>query len=503
MKICLINPLFVEPSSRGQERYFVRSGSRWPSSYLRRPGRRPRYVPFPFFMAYAAALLEKEGFAVSVLDAVGANLPVDALVERVVRERPDWIVYETTTPTLNWDLALATRLKERTGATIALSGTHVTTFPQETLEQAAAVDYVLLYEYEFTLLELLRTSSVGGELGSIAGVAYRKDGRVVLQRDYVPIDPLDRLPLPARHLFPLPDRPDMDAYWDGFCQHRPAVQMHASRGCPFRCDFCLWIQVMYRDGKYRTFSAERVADEMEDVVGRFKAREIYFDDDDFTVSKKHVLAICREIRRRGLRVPWSCMGDAVVPDAEMLDAMADAGCVGMKFGVESAAPEILARLGKPVDLQRVLEVARGCSRRGIKTHATITFGLWEETRETMERSLAFVQELDVDSVQFSITSPFPGTRYFEELRKSGRLTTLDWTRYDGSRSSVVVFPHLSVSEIESFCARAPSRWLWKKLRDPAWGLRQIRYLARLLKGQGMRGLGQRIRRALEILWSSS
>lgn len=501
MKVCLINPLFVEPASTGQERYFVRSGSRWPSSYVRRPGSRPRYVPFPFFMAYAAALLEQEGFSVSVLDAVGANMPVEVMIERIARERPDWVIYETTTPTLNWDLTLARRIKERAGASVGLSGTHVTTFPRETLEREPAVDCVLLYEYEFTLLELLRACSGRGNLEAIPGLAYRKDGGIVVQKDYAPIDPLDRLPRPARHLFPLPERPDMDVYWDGFCQHRPAVQMHASRGCPFRCDFCLWVQVMYRDGRYRTFSAERVADEMEEAVRRYKAREIYFDDDDFTVSKKHVLAICREIRRRGLRVPWSCMGDAVVPDAEMLDAMADAGCVGMKFGVESAAPEILARLGKPVDLERVLEVARGCSRRGIKTHATITFGLWEETRDTMERSLAFVQELDVDSVQFSITSPFPGTRYFEELKESGRLTTLDWEQYDGSRSSVVLFPHLSRSEIEAFCARAPSRWLRRKLRDPLWVWRQVRYLGRLFRGQGVRGLRQRVRRALEILRS--
>ncbi len=500
LKTCLLNPLFTESLDAKRERYFVRSGSRWPASYVKEKGEVGRYVPFPFYLAYAAAILERASYPVTVLDAVAENRSEQEVIDFAAREDPDLILYETTTPTLKRDLALAERLKEATGAEIALCGPHATTFPEEVLRQAPSVDYVLLYEYEFTLYELLTRKAAGGDLSSLSGIAYRgEDGEIRVRRDYEPIDPLDRLPFPARHLFPSPQRPDPYLYWDGFCQHRPAIQMHASRGCPFGCDFCLWIQVMYRDGRYRPFSPERVVDEMEEAVERFGAKEIYFDDDDFTVNKKHVLGICREILRRGLRVPWSCMGDAVVPDQEMIDAMADAGCVGMKFGVESAAPEILERLGKPVDLDRVRQVAKWCSRRKIKTHATITFGLWEETRETMEQSLAFVKALDVDSVQFSITSPFPGTRYFQEMREAGRLKTEDWEAYDGARSAVVTFPHLSLEEIQQFCARAPARWLLAKARDPAWLARQAYYFWRLAKGQGLSGLRGRIRRIREIL----
>jgi len=256
---------------------------------------------------------------------------------------------------------------------------------------------------------------------------------------------------------------------------------------------------MYQDGRYRMFSPSRVVDEMEDAVIRYKAGEIYFDDDDFTINKKHVLEISREIIARRLRVPWSCMGDAVVPDKEMIDAMADAGCVGMKFGVESASPEIMKKLGKPVDLTHVRDVAKWCTSRNIKTHATIAFGLWEETRKSMETSLSFVKDLDVDSVQFSITSPFPGTRYFSQMKQAGRIRTMDWERFDGSHSSVVEFPHLQIEEIQAFCNSAASRWLLHKLRQPRWFLRQGRYLYRLTRGQGVRGLVSRLKRAREIL----
>ena len=499
LKTCLLNPLFTEPIDGTRERYFVRSGSRWPASYTKARGRVGRYIPFPFYLAYAAAILERAAYPVTVLDAVALNLPEQAVLAFVRDQHPDLVVYETTTPTLSRDLGLARQIKSVNRAEIALCGPHATTFPEEILQEEPSIDYVLLYEYENTLHELVTRKSRGDDLAPLAGIAYRGDRGIRLQSRYQPIDPLDQLPHPARHLFPSPGRPDTYVYWDGFCQHRPAVQMHASRGCPFRCDFCLWVQVMYKDGRYRTFSPKRVVDEMQEAVERFGAKEIYFDDDDFTISKKHVMAVCREIRSRGLRVPWSCMGDAVVPNEEVIDAMAEAGCVGMKFGVESAAPQILERLGKPVNLDRVRQVARWCSRRRIKTHATITFGLWEEDRETMDMNLAFVKDLDVDSVQFSITSPFPGTRYFREMEEAGRLKSRNWEDYDGSRSAVVIFPHLSLEEIQTFCGRAPARWLLAKLKDPRWLVRQAGYLFRLLRGQGIPGLKGRLRRVGEIL----
>jgi len=501
MKILLLNPLTTRPITARRERYFVRAGSRWPASYTKAPQASGRYIPFPFYLAYAAALLRNEGapLSVDVIDCVAANIHTDRLLGDMAHRRPDLIVYETTTPTIKDDLRLAAALKQAAGATIVLAGPHVSAYPVETLEDHPAIDYLLLYEYEVALCDLVRFLLRGGSLERLSGLAYRAGGSVTVQDAYRPIDPLDRLPFPARDLFPTPQRPDMYVYWDGFCQYRPAVQMHSSRGCPFRCDFCLWTQVMYRDGPYRMFSPARVVDEMEEAVGRYGAREIYFDDDDFTINKRHVLGICKEILGRGLRIPLSCMGDAIVPDEHMIDAMADAGCRGMKFGVESASPRILERLGKPVDLDHVRDVARWCTRRRIKTHATITFGLWDETRESMELSLSFVKALDVDSVQFSIASPFPGTRYFEEMKRSDRLRFREWEDFDGSRSAVVDFPNLARGEIERFCAQAASRWLFHKLGQPRWVARQFRYMARLVQGQGVSALAARARRAVEIV----
>jgi radical SAM superfamily enzyme YgiQ (UPF0313 family) len=275
--------------------------------------------------------------------------------------------------------------------------------------------------------------------------------------------------------------------------------MHASRGCPFHCTFCLWVSVMYRNGPYRTFSAKRVVDEMEQVIREHGAREIYFDDDIFTAREAHVLAICHEITARKLRVPWSVMGDAMAVTERAIEEMARAGCIGMKLGIESANSRVLEQARKPVRLDKVRAVVLWCGQRGIKTHATITFGLDGETRDSMRETLEFCRTLPVDSIQFSVATPFPGTPYYESARRSGHLLDARWTDFDGSRSAVIRHEGLSAEEIAEFTARAPSRWLRARLRDPAWLHRQARYLREIFSDQGLAGLKRRLVRAARLL----
>lgn len=497
MKILLANPPCRKDLGNGKERYFVRAGTRWPFSVIKRKDEELRYVPFPFYLAYTAALLEKEGFEVFVIDAVPLQLTLEQFIGKAVSVSPDVILFETTTPTIYDDLKVAKELKEKTGAKIVLSSTHVTTFPKETLEQCEYVDFIMLREYELNFLELVNRLRDGKSLKNVRGIAYRNNGKIIINPESELVD-LSKLPFPARHLFPSNDNNNLDLYWDGFCQYRPAIQMHASRGCPFRCNFCLWNQVMYENGRYRVFDAKKVVDEMEDVIEKYGAREIYFDDDSFTINKQHVLEICKEIIDRGLSIKWSCMGDAMVTDREMIDAMADAGCIGMKFGVESGDVNILKKIEKPVNLDKVKQVAKWLAEKNIKTHATFTFGLIDETMKTMQKTLDYAKELDVDSVQFSITTPFPGTRFYEELKSKNLLTTNNWEKYDGSTSSVVKYSNLTNEEIENFCENASKDWLKHKIKDRRWVLRQIRNLNRLREGQGMLALLKKIQRGLKL-----
>ena len=499
MKVLFANPAFRVPVDEVLERYFFLAGGRAPWSIIKNRSEPPRYSTFPFFLAYAAAVLEQRSFDVVAIDGVPLNLTDEEFEQRAVATAPDVIVLEPATVAIDRYLQVCARLKRLTGAKIVLAGPHVTHHGRELMSGNPQIDYVLVGEYEIVLADLLSGLRGNDPSTDLRCIHRDANGGVQGGSRAAEIDPLDQLPPPARHLFPAYFNNDQGLYHDGFCQGRPAVQLHASRGCPFRCDFCSWIQLMFDNGKHRCFSAPRIVDEMVDARDRFGAREIYFDDDNFTANKEHVHAICREIRSRGLDLSWSVMGDAMITDGPMLEAMAEAGCVGMKFGLESASSDVLRAIRKPVDIQRIPGLVAKAQSLGMKTHATVAFGLSGETRQSLNETFDFVCKLDVDSVQFSIATPYPGTRFHDSLVAEHRLSVSSWEDYDAGNSSVVRYADFPREELQEFEATAWGRWLRYKLKQPKWVMRQAGLALRLLRGQGWSGLRRRLARGLHLL----
>jgi radical SAM superfamily enzyme YgiQ (UPF0313 family) len=169
--------------------------------------------------------------------------------------------------------------------------------------------------------------------------------------------------------------------------------------------------------------------------------------------------------------------------------------------VESADPEVLKKLRKPIKIDKVRKVAAWCAARGIKTHATITFGLEADTPETMQRTLDFCCSLSVDSIQFSTTTPFPGTEHYRNAKAAGLIDDSDWQKFDGARSSVLRFPTMSTEYVEEFAMRAPSVWLRSRVKDPAWLARQTKYFARVARDQGIPGLARRFERGYRLFFN--
>jgi anaerobic magnesium-protoporphyrin IX monomethyl ester cyclase len=499
MNVLIANPAFRRPLPDGLERYMLGSGMRFPLALLKRSAERPRYVTFPLFLAYAAALLEDAGFHVSVIDGVPLNLTEEEFLRDAVASRPDVIVLEPNTAVIDDALRFSSSLKVMTGARIVLAGAHVSVFAAEILENHRDVDFALVGEYERICLGLLDALRGGASPQTVAGVAYRnEDGCVCVNRPAPLIEPLDRLPFPARHLFPRNSEPSIGAYYDGLFQHSPTAFMHSSRGCPHRCSFCAWVQVLYRGEPQRWFSPERIVDEMLLLVNRFGAKEIYFDDDNFTSNAHRVRELCAEMKRRRVSVAWSAMGDAIGLNQDLLECMADAGCVGLKLGLDSADPGVLRAVKKPLKVRRLDGLVDTAARLGIKTHLSAVFGLTGETKASMKTTFELACALDIDSVQFSVATPCPGTDFHQGLAAEGRLRPARWEEYDGVNMSVVRYEDFSGEYLERFTSEAHTRWLRRKLREPTWVLRQARYLFRLARGQGTRGLSRRLRRAWRL-----
>lgn len=485
MKILLLNPSFIQDINNRFERYYIRTGSRWPHSGVKPKGTIPHYLPFPFSLAYSASLLSKASFDVYAIDAIALNISEETLLQRIDIIKPDLVFYEISTPTVDYDLVLAKKIKEISGSIIIVGGTHATVFASEIILENESIDFVLKGEYEWSLLELAR--SIGENSHKFPPGTVFRNGEKIIDNGYpAPIEFLDRLPSPLRDIFPSNDNPNPTIYWDGFCQYRPTIQMQSSRGCAYRCYFCLWNQIIYNNGKYRTFPAKKVVDEMEESISKYRAKEIYFDDDDFTIDKQHILSICEEILTRNLKVKWSCMGDAINVAEKVLKTMAESGCVGIKFGIESGSEKILKNVGKPIDFKKVKEIIKSCRKYRIKTQASFIIGLLEETVEDIKKTIRFANSLDVDSIQISIATPFPGTEFFKTAKEKGLLKDFNWRKYDGKISGIVNFYNFDKTEIEKIKKVFFVSWAFKKILSPIWWLKHFCIIFRTLKGLGIK-----------------
>lgn len=486
MKVLLTNPATVLSIDENHEKLFIKAGSRWPWTTVRNKKDKNCVAFFPFYLAYSANVLRDRGYDVQVIDGVALNLADEEFIKKVKQIVPDVLVIETTTHAANYDIQLSEKIKSILPKTkIVFTGPHVTVFAREILSENKAIDFITLGEYELTLADLVDRLAKKSENYKLDGLAYKKGNEVWVSENKGFIEDIDSLPYPAFELFPTNDNPNLEIYGDGICTYYPAVTLHSSRGCPFKCDFCLWNQVMYDNKKYRMFSPKRVVDEIEYVINNFGAKEIYFDDDDFCVNKRHVLEICDEIKRRNIKTKWSCMGDAMCTDEEMISSMASAGCIFMKFGVESGDKNILKKIGKPLNPEKAVAISKLCRKYKIRTHATFTFGLDGETPETMKATLRLANRIKFDYAQASITTPFPGTRYYDKLVELGRMEKVDWDKFDGTNTCVFNTDLLTSKEIEDFRKKAIRSMILHKIVDPVWVYRYLQRNVLLIKSQGL------------------
>jgi len=444
-KILLLNA----PWSAGA-RTGVRAGSRWP--FTLEPISGAGYLPFPFFLAYATALLKENGHGAMLLDALAEGIDRDALYERIRSQAFSLIVIETSTPSFANDLEIAVEIHRRLPqARIAFCGPHASVFATQILQEHDFVSFVLQGEYEFTLLELASALEKGDSLSAIAGLAFREEGTIRRNSRRNTIQDLDILPWPERQDVPI------YRYNDGFAgMPVPNVQMWSSRGCPYRCLYCLWPQTMYAEHRHRKRQPAKVIDEMEYLLKKYAFKAVYFDDDIFNADRKHVIGICNQIKKRGIEVAWAAMARAELMDEGLLRLMRSSGLYAVKYGIESANKHVLSRCRKGANLKKARRMVKVSKDLGIKVHLTFCLGLPGESIESVEETAAFCREVKPDSLQCSLAVPFPGTEFFNLMRSAKQIVSERWDDYDGNRCCVHKTEKLEPGQLEE---------LWRAFSD--------------------------------------
>ena len=390
---------------------------------------------YPTWLAQPAALVPGS----KLLDCPPHNIGVEECLR--IAKGFDHVIINTSTPSLKNDCKVAEAIKnQKPSTTIGFVGAHAMVLPTETLKASHAIDWVGRKEFDFTCKEVAE----GRELSTVKGVSYKdSEGKIKHNPEREMIANMDSLPWVAdvykRDL-------EIEKYFIGYLQH-PYVSMYTGRGCPAQCTFCLWPQTI-GGHKYRVRSAQNVADEMAYMKKIFpQVREFFFDDDTFTANLPRAREIAKKLGPLG--VDWSCNSRANL-DYDTIKSLKDNGLRLFLVGYESGNDDTLTRIKKGVTTNEMRRFTKDCHKAGVVIHGTFILGLPVETREKIEQTIRFAQELDVFSMQVSLAAPYPGTELFEQAKMNGWFVKKDKTDLvegDGFQQSALEYSSLSKDEI--------------------------------------------------------
>ena len=276
-----------------------------------------------------------------------------------------------------------------------------------------------------------------------AGVSFLKDGKVVHNPDAPQIQDLDALP----HVTEVYRRDlDVTKYNVPFLLN-PYVSLYTTRGCPAQCTFCLWPQTL-SGHPWRKRSTDDVAAEMAKAKEFWpNVKEFFFDDDTFNIQKARTIELCAKLKPLGLT--WSCTS-RVTTDFETLKAMKEAGCRLLIVGYESGDQQILKNIKKGATVERARQFTKDCHKLGLVIHGDFILGLPGETPQTINNTIAFAKELDVETIQVSVAHAYPGTELYDYAVKNGFIVG-DNKMVDegGHQLAHIQYPGLPADEILS------------------------------------------------------
>src|SRR3990170_6637506 len=453
MRVLLINPPRIQPKSWGKPNVFQ-----------------------PIGLAYVAALLERQ-HKVCIIDSPTEGLnnleQVDRatyrvglsnkeMANKIKRWSPD--VVGINIPFAGWcktafEVASIVKGIDKDIVTI-LDGQHPSARPAECLTHTNT-DFIVIGEPEKTIFELtgiLEQGNVEG-LNKVRGIAFIKNEKTVIIPPRPPIQDIDFLPFPARHLLP------MEAYFAAVKKNplrgeirKPWTTMLTSRGCPYNCVFCSVHTVMGR--KWRGRSPENVVDEIEQLVHTYRIKQIDFGDDNMTLDKRRMETICNLIVKKGLDIEWYTPNGvrADTLDENLLRKMRTSGCKKIRVAPESGVQRVVDKIiKKNLSLKEVERTVILSKKVGIKVGCFFVIGLIGETKEDILESINYaykLRRLGADSFYFSYATPVYGTELYEQAKRGGFLRDCFSDEALAAAEPLIETPEFTADDLRRLCAQA-------------------------------------------------
>ena len=398
------------------------AGSRWPWT-----GQGPlgSYAPFPFWLGYAAKYVQSHGFETYFYDGVALRHNSLDISEKAILElNPDIIFYDIATPTFPIIDPIAKSIKDKINCRNVYCGPHMKSYANDCI-LLDHVDHCIIGEYDIPALDICEKLDSAQDIYQFEHL--KNTNTLPNGENFVPFRPMEYI----------------QNYYDP-SMRTGVVQLtvSTSRGCPFKCTYCQWPNVI-NNGQYRARSAEMVIDEiktMKNILGE-NLRSIFFDDDTWNLGKSRIEKICDGLKE--INVPWTMMGRIDTSKPELYDKMVDAGCVGMRFGVETFNQVLSDNVKKHMNVETAYKNLHYLVTKfsNMEFHFTTMKNLPGEVGDSWQddqKKLIELQEIaknNNNTVHWQISDciPFPGTELWEELVEKGHSESLkDFTMYDGS-----------------------------------------------------------------------
>jgi radical SAM superfamily enzyme YgiQ (UPF0313 family) len=386
----------------------------------------------------AAAVLRKQGFAVSYIHCQTMGVELTRLLAEVERLSPTMVVIQAEHINLGVAKTVA-EVAEDAGATSVFVGPLATALDEEFAREKYCT-FVVRGEWDLTVARLASTLANGGEAAQVEGLTFVRDDKLVCTPEAELIADLNSLPFPAYDLI------DLSTFYESVFIRFPAASMITSRGCPYHCVFCVFPNTIYSH-KFRAMSPERAVAEVKYLVQQFGVRQIRFDDDTFEIDRQRALDICELLKKERLDLIWLAQCRPALMDRQICRAFREAGCIMVLFGIESGNEEILKKIKKKTTVEEIRRGVRIAKDAGLEVLNCVMLGFYWDTPETLKQSLELAFELDAEFTQFSIPTPLPGTEYYQLLKENGHLNFDRWEDLDSFHQTRLEFPHLSAEQI--------------------------------------------------------
>jgi radical SAM superfamily enzyme YgiQ (UPF0313 family) len=393
-------------------------------------------------LAYLGAVTEEAGYEVYIFDA---DVEEETLPDFIRRYKPDIVGITANTPQVKQAWRTAQAIKSVKDVLIVLGGPHVSVLPAESTAHPE-VDVVVRGEGEQVWVKLCQiveralnvnpdvtatdiVNDPRSELGSLLGISYHTaDGREHHNPDHPVVADLDTLPFPAYHLFKMGHYTNLQPATD-HVDGAKSFSIMTSRGCPYRCTFC---SQSIMPIKWRARTPENVLAEWKHLVNTMGAQEIGVLDDSANIDVERLERISTLLVENDINhVPWIFVNGirANLATEETLSRLKKAGLKRTAFGVESGDPDVLLSIDKKIDHDTIRQAFKNAKKAGLETIGFFIIGLPGETEESMEQTIKFACELDPLVANFSMMTPYPGTKVYEIAKRQGRLLLEDWEDY--------------------------------------------------------------------------